>query len=96
MKAKYELLDESTMDIEDLEAERALQLATVSAIHRARQFGTAFVVCEDGKTRDIPPDQTKPYEERLLASAEKLNQRIQYLKQSGATDYSLNDRPPQK
>ena len=93
MKAKYELLDEATMDIEDLEAERALNLATISAIHRARQFGTAFVVCEDGKTKDIPPDQTKPYEERLLASAERLNQRIQFLKQSGPGDYSLNDKP---
>jgi hypothetical protein len=96
MKAKYELLDESTMDIEDLESERALQLATVSAIHRARQFGTAFVVCEDGKTRDIPPAQTQPYEDRLLANAERLLQRIQFLKQSVPTDYSLNDRPAQK
>lgn len=96
MNAKYEVLDESTMDIEDLEAERALQLATVSAIHRARRFGTAFVVCEDGKTRDIPPDQTKAFEDRLLASAEKLNQRIQALKQSAASDYSFNDKPPQQ
>ena len=93
MKAKYELLDESTMDIEDLEAERALQLATISAIHRARQFGTAFVVCEDGRTKDIPPDKTKPYEDRLQANAERLNQRIQFLKVSAATDYSLNDKP---
>ncbi|MSU59537.1 MAG: hypothetical protein EXS35_15430 [Pedosphaera sp.] len=93
MKEKYELLDESTMDIEDLESERALQLATISAIHRARQFGTAFVVCEDGQTKDIPADKTKPYEDRLLANAERLNQRIQLLKQSGATDYSLNDKP---
>ncbi len=93
MKTKYELLDESTMDIEDLESERALQLATVSAIHRARQFGTAFVVCEDGQTRDIPPGQTQPYEDRLLANAEQLNQRIQFLKQSEPADYSLNDKP---
>ncbi len=93
MKSKYELMDESTMDIEDLESERALQLATVSAIHRARQFGTAFVVCEDGQTRDIPPGQTQPYEDRLLANAEQLNQRIQFLKQSEPTDYSLNDKP---
>jgi hypothetical protein len=93
MKSKYELLDESNMDIEELEAERALHLATISAIHRARRSGTAFVVCEDGKTKDIPPDQTKPYEDRLLASAEKLNQRIQNLKQSSAADWSLNDKP---
>jgi len=93
MKLKYEVLDESMLDIEDLEAERALQLATISAIQRARRFSTAFVVCEDGKTKDIPPDQTAPYEHRLLASAAKLAQRIEFLKQSGTTDYSLNDKP---
>lgn len=59
----------------------------------ARQFGTAFVVCEEGQTRDIPPGQTQPYEDRLLANAEQLNQRIQFLKQSEPTDYSLNDKP---
>ena len=96
MKTKYEVLDESTMDIEDLESERALQLATVSAIHRARQFGTAFVVCENGQTKDIPANQTKPYEDRLLADAERLDRRIQFLKQSTAADYSLNECPQQK
>ena len=93
MKAKYELLDESTMDIEDLEAERALQLATISAIHRARQFGTAFVVCEDGRTKDIPPDKTKPYEDRLQANAEPLKKHPKFFKNLTATDYYLKNNP---
>jgi hypothetical protein len=95
MNLKYEVLDESTMDIEELEAECALQLAAISAIRRARQFGTALVLCDDGKTKDVPADQTQPYEKHLLASAEKLNQRIQLLKQSGSPDWSLNDKPAQ-
>jgi len=96
MKAKYELLEDSMLDAEDLAAERDLQLAAVDSIRRARRFGTAWVIREGGQIKEIPPDQTKPYEDRLLAGAEKLNQRIQFLKKSEGGDYSMNDKPQQK
>ena len=96
MKAKYETLDDSMLDAEDLAAERDLQLAAVESIRRARRFGITWVIREGGRIREVPPEQTAPYENRLLASAEKLNQRIQFLKQSDAVDWSFNDRPPQK
>lgn len=96
MKPKYEVLDDSMLDAEDLAAERDLQLAAVDSIRRARRFGTAWVIRENGEIREIPPEQTGPYESQLLTSAEKLNQRIQILKQAGAGDYSLNERPPQQ
>ncbi|MCO5050816.1 MAG: hypothetical protein M9920_00730 [Verrucomicrobiae bacterium] len=94
MKTNYEILDDTMLDAEDLAAERDLQLAAVDSIRRARQFGITWVTREDGKIKEIPPEQTAPYENRLLASAEKLNQRIQFLKQSEASNYSLNDQPP--
>jgi hypothetical protein len=93
MNAKYEILDDTMLDAEDLAAERDLQLAAVDSIRRARQFGVAWVIREGGLIREVPPDQTAPYENRLLASAEKLNQRIESLKKSRKTDYSLNDKP---
>ena len=95
MKINYELMNDSNLDAEDLEAERDLQLAAVDAIRRARRFGTSWVVREGNVVRDIPPDQTGPYEERLLASAERLNQRIQALKQNAPLNLSLNDKPIQ-
>jgi hypothetical protein len=93
MKLESVLLDESTMDIDDLEVERDLQLAAVDAIRRARRFGTFYVIRHD---KMIPPDQTGPYEERLLATAERLNRRIAELR-GPAQNIELNDRPaPQK
>ena len=93
MRIKYELLDESSMDLDDLATERDLQLAAVDAIRRARRFGTAYVIWEDERIKQVPPDQTAPYEERLLASAERLNQRILTLRQSAPAEFSLNDKP---
>ena len=95
MKAKYELMDDSTLDVEDLEAERDLQLAAVDAIRRARRCGTFFVTRENDRISKVPPDQTAPYEERALANAERLNQRIQALKPNAPHDLSLNDKPTQ-
>jgi hypothetical protein len=95
MKLKYEVIDESGLDIEDLEVERDLQLAAVDAIRRARRFGTFYVIEEDDEIRRIPPDKTGPYEERLLAEAERLNRRIAEL-QTPAQNVALNDRPTDK
>ena len=76
MSPKFDPLDESTMDVEDLQVERDMQLAAVDAIRRARRFGTPYVIRENGQIKQIPPDQTGPNEERLLAIAERLNRRI--------------------
>ena len=99
MDDDYELMDESTMDIEDLEAERDLQLAAVDAIRRARRFGTYYCIREDNENKKIPPDKTGPYEERLLALAEKHNQRIAELRKDQTTlaPLVLNEGPaPEK
>jgi hypothetical protein len=93
MKINYELMDDSNLDAEDLEAERDLQLAAVDAIRRARRFGTSWVIREGNVIKDIPPDQTAPYEDRLLASAAVINQRILALKRIAPSDLSLNDKP---
>ena len=97
MKIAYELMDESNMDVEDLEAERSLQLAAMDAKRRARRFGSFYVIREHDQIKRIPPDQTEPYETRLLASAERLNQRVLALKQSPQppSGVMLNDQPSQ-
>jgi hypothetical protein len=85
MNRDFELLDESTMDVEDLQAERDLQLAAVDAIRRARRFGTFYVIRENEKIKKIPPDETGPNEERLLASAARLDRRIAELRSQEQT-----------
>jgi hypothetical protein len=96
MKKEFELFDESTMDVEDLQAERDMQLAAVDAIRRARRFGTFYVIREDDKVKKVPPDQTAPYEENLLTSAARLDRRIVELLQSQSSSAILNDRPVDK
>jgi hypothetical protein len=92
MKLKYEIIDESELDIEDLEVERDMQLAAVDAIRRARRFGTFYVIMEGDEVKNIPPDKTAPYEERLLATADRLNRRIAELR-GPAQNIELNDKP---
>ena len=92
MKLKYELIDDSGMDIEDLEVERDLQLASVDAIRRARRFGTMYVITENDQIKHIPPDKTAPYEARLLAEADHLSRRIAELR-GPEQNLMLNDRP---
>jgi hypothetical protein len=95
MKLNYEIIDDSGMDLEDLEVERDLQLASVDAIRRARRFGTMYVISEGGQVKQIPPDKTAPYEEKLLAEADRLNRRIAELRPP-AQNAELNDRPDDK
>ena len=64
---------------------------TRSDAHGAVAQPTSF-----GKTiglRKFPPDQTGPYETRLLESAERLNQRILAIQRSAPADLALNDKP---
>jgi hypothetical protein len=93
MKEKFELFDESMMDVEDLQVERDLHLAAVDAIRRARRFGTFYVIREDDQIKKIPPDKTAPYEETILSNAARLDRRIAELQQSQSSAAALNDRP---
>lgn len=95
MKMVFELLDESTLDLEDLQAERDMQLAAVDAIRRARRFGAMYVIWEEDAVKEIPPDKTAPYEARLLASAASLDRRISEM-QITPRDLALNDRSMDK
>jgi hypothetical protein len=94
MKFEVIEIDESEMEIEDLEAEWALQLAAVDAIRRARRCGTYYVIEEEDEVKLIPGDQTGPYEERLLARAAELGRRITELRSH--EQLVLNETPPPK
>jgi len=102
MTLEFIEIDDSEMDIEDLQTERDLQLAAVDAIRRARRCGTYYVLSEDDQVKLIPGDQTGPYEESLLLSASKLDQRIAELQAYQVEEPAaiLNDKPatekPQK
>jgi hypothetical protein len=89
MKTKIEPWDESFLDIEDYQVERAMTNASLDAIHRARQFGTAFVVEEDGRPKPLRPDETAPYEKRLLENLDRLNRKIAELEKQSPS--SLNE-----
>jgi hypothetical protein len=93
MKTKIEDWDESFLDVEDYQVERALTNGALDAIHRARRFGTDIVVEEDGKTRSLRPDETAPYEKHLLENVERLNRKIAELQAQSGHPYSLNERP---
>lgn len=96
MKTKIEDWDESILDVEDYKVERALTNAALDAIHRARRFGTDFIVEEDGHAKALKPDQTAPYEQRFLEDLERLNRRIAELEGQAPNALSLNDRAPAK
>jgi hypothetical protein len=93
MKTKIEDWDESFLDVEDYQVERALTNAALDAIRRARRFGTDFVIEEDGKTKSLRPEETAPYEKRLLGDLERLNRRISELQSRSSQPFSLNERP---
>jgi hypothetical protein len=76
LKTKIEDWDESILEVEDYQVERALTNAALDAIHRAWQFGTDFVTEEDGKTKCLRPNETAPYERRFLEDLERINRKI--------------------
>ena len=49
MKTIIEDWDESFLDLEDYQAERAMQNATLEAIRRARRCGTSYVFMRTGR-----------------------------------------------
>ena len=93
MKTKFEEWDESFLDVEDYQVERALTNAALDAIRRARRFGTDFVIEEGGKTKSLRPEETAPYEKRLLEDLDRLNRKISELQGQSGQPYSLNERP---
>jgi hypothetical protein len=93
--AQWEPWDESILDVEDYQVERALNNAALDAIHRARRFGTKYVIWEDDRVKCVGPEDTGPYEERLLANVERLNRKIAELQTQNPNALSLNERPKQ-
>jgi hypothetical protein len=93
MNTKIEDWDESFLDMEDYQVERALTNAALTAIRRARQFGTDFVIEEDGRTKSLRPDETAPYEKRFLEDLERINRKIDELQVQQPNALSLNDKP---
>jgi DNA-directed RNA polymerase specialized sigma24 family protein len=93
MKTNTEECDDSILDIEDFQVERALANAALDAIKRARRFGTDFVVEEEGTPKSLRPDETGPYEKRLLEDLDRINRKIAELQAQKPDALSLNDKP---
>ncbi len=82
--------DESFLDVEDYQAERALQRAALEALQRARRCGTDFVIREGGRVKSVKPNESAPYEKQMLANLDRLNRKIAELQKA---PLSLNDKP---
>jgi hypothetical protein len=93
MKTKIEPWDESFLDVEDYQVERALTNAALDAIRRARQFGTDYVIWEDDRVKSLKPNETGPHEKELLEELERLNRRIAELQAQQPNALELNDKP---
>lgn len=93
MHPKIESWDEPFLDVEDYQVERALINAALDAIHRARRCGTDFVIEEDGRVKSLRPEETGPYEKRLLEDLDRVNRKIAQLEGQPPGSLSLNERP---
>ena len=93
MKTPFENWDESFLDIEDYQVERASTRAALDAIHRARRFGTDIIIEENGRVKSLKPTETGPYEKGLLEEVERLNRKIAELQTQQPNALSLNDKP---
>ncbi len=93
MKTRIEPWDESLLDAEDYQVERALTNAALDAIRRARRFGTDYVIWEDDRVKSVKPHETAPYERRLLEDLERLNRKIAELQSQSPNALSLNEKP---
>ena len=96
MKTIIEDWDESFLDLEDYQAERAMQNAALTAIRRARQCGTSYVIWEDDQMKELKPNETEPYEQRGLQNLQRLNRKIAELQKLSPEALALNERPAQK
>jgi len=93
MKKTPENWNESFLEIEDYQTERALTNGALDAIRRARRFGTDFVVEEDGRVKSLRPEETAPYERRLLEDLDRLNRKIAEIQAQRPNALSLNETP---
>jgi hypothetical protein len=93
MKTKIEAWDESILDVEDYQVERALTNAALDAIRRARQFGTDYVIWEEDRVKSLKPNQTAPYEQQLLEELDRINRKIAELQAKQPNALELNDKP---
>jgi hypothetical protein len=93
MKTKIEEWDESFLDLEDYQVERAATRAALDAIQRSRRFGTDYVIEENGRTKLVKPNETGPYEKRLLETLDRLNRKIAHMQAQTPNALSLNERP---
>jgi hypothetical protein len=95
MKTRMEDWDEDILDLEDYEAEWALQQAAIDAIRRARQFGTDYVIWEDGAVKSLKPHETEPYERAALQNLERIEQKIAELKaRQTSAPLLFHEQPP--
>ncbi len=93
MKTKIEDWDESFLDIEDHQVERALTNAALDAMYRARRCGTDYVIEENGRAKSLRPNETAPYEKRLLENLDRLNRKIAELQAQSPNALTLNEKP---
>ena len=96
MKTVIEQLTDDFLDLEDFQAERALQLAALDAMDRAKRCGTGFVVWESDRVRVLKPDETGDYRQRATQNLDRINRKIAELQKLSPETLALNDRPPQK
>ena len=96
MKTVIEKLTDDFLDLEDFQAERALQFAALDAMDRAQRCGTGFVVWENDRVRVLKPDETGEYRRRGLQNLERINRKIAELQNLSPEALALNDRPAQK
>lgn len=94
MKGKIEDWDESILDIEDYQVERALTNGALDAIRRARRFGTDFVIEENGRAKSLRPEETGPYEKQFLEDLDRINRKIAELQAKQPNALSLNEEAP--
>ena len=90
MNTLIEELTDSFLDLEDFQAERALQHAALDAMDRARRCGTGFVITDSGGVRSLSPEETEPYRRRGLENLDRINRKIADLEAPAAL--ALNDR----
>jgi hypothetical protein len=93
MHLNFEDWDEALLDLEDFQAERALQNAALDALHRARRCGTDFVIWENDRVTSLKPSETGPYEKRMIENLDRLNRKIAELESQSAAALALNDKP---
>ena len=93
MTSRIEPWDESFLDLEDYQVERAATNAALDAIYRARRYGTDYVIWENDRVTALKPDQTEPYEKQLLADLDRLNRKIAELQAQQPNALALNERP---